>query len=562
MTAAAAHARADAAGHAQSRSVGRRFAWVLAALYAAIGLATMALAPKVPYADAWRFLGNFLQQDFPRDILAPDNGHHELLANAVRVLELRWFAAGQWLQIAVGMILLATTLIMVWRSIRPLADARSRAAAMLMAVLGLFWLGNVRALGHGHETVHAYSVTLLLMCGLLVLAAQGEPASATRRALAAAACAMAAAFSFGSGIACFAAFIAVLAMRRAPWRQWAVLIAGMLATLMLLRLGGSRTALELAPLQQLIHLLRWLAGPFLYASWPLFDPALATQIPVAAVRGPVEAGAQAYVSMAGPMMLARWPHVLIGACGLAWLAFASWRARLQPSMAVLTGLGLAWFACAVGAMIALVRLDYLHTHPEQLLAARYVVWSSLFWAGLGIATIARARNSRRALAVVIAVAVLLLPSEYWMSKLGARMAWAAEQGALAAAVGVVDPDLPLGETVPDELTAALPPLRSVRAAVFAWPETLWLGRRVPEDAATLPVSGIEAEAVGNRLGADGRRVRFTLASSPSRRLLLVDGDGVVRGLAMRDSASDGPQWIGSMRGTAPHAKPVVMAMPR
>ena len=231
-------------------------------------------------------------------------------------------------------------------------------------------------------------------------------------------------------------------------------------------------------------------------------------------------------------------------------------------MAVLTGLGLAWFACAVGAMIALVRLDYLHTHPEQLLAARYVVWSSLFWAGLGIATIARARNSRRALAVVIAVAVLLLPSEYWMSKLGARMAWAAEQGALAAAVGVVDPDLPLGETVPDELAAALPPLRSARAAVFAWPETQWLGRRVPEDAATLPVSGIEAEAVGNRLGADGRRVRFTLASSPSRRLLLVDGDGVVRGLAMRDSASDGTQWIGSMRGTAPHAKPVVMAMPR
>lgn len=536
---------------------------MLAALYAAIGLATMALAPKVPYADAWRFLDHFLQQDFPRDILTPDNGHHELLANAVRVLELRWFAAGQWLQVAVGMVLLAATLFMIWRGIRPLADACSRAAAMLVAALGLFWLGNVRALGHGHETVHAYSVTLLLICGLFVLAAQDERASATRRTLVAALCGMAAAFSFGSGIACFAAFMAVLAIRRAPWRQWAMVIAGLIATLLLLHHGGSRTALEFAPLQQSIHLQRWLAGPFLYAGWPLFDPALAAQIPIAAVRVPVETGAQAYVSTAGPVMLARWPHVIVGACGLAWLAFASWRTRLQPSTAALIGLGLAWFACAVGAMIALVRFDYLQLHPDQLLAPRYVVWSSLFWAGLGIATVARARHPRRALAVVVAVAVLLLPSEYWMSRLGTGMSRVAEQGALAAAVGVVDPALPLGETVPDELAAALPRLRSARAAVFAWPETQWLGRRVPESVAALQVSDIEVDAVGNRLGADGSRVRFTLASSPSRRLLLVDGDGVVRGLAMRDSASDGTQWIGWMRAAAPpHAKPIVMPMPR
>lgn len=562
MTATTSHARA-VAGHAQSWRVGRRLAWALAALYGAIGLTTMASATKVPYADAWRFLGGFLQRDFPRDILTPDNGHHELLANAVRVLELRWFAAGQWLQVAVGMALLAATLFMVWRSIRPLADACSRAAAMLAAVLGLLWLGNVRALGHGHETVHAYSVTLLLMCGLLVLVAQDERAPTTRRALVAALCGMAAAFSFGSGIACFAAFMAVLAIRGAPWRQWAVLIAGLIATLLLLRFGGSGTALELAPAQQLIHLLRWLAGPFLYAGWPVFDPALSAQIPVAAVRVPVEAGAQAYVAMAGPVMLARWPHVLVGACGLAWLAFASWRTRMQPSAAALTGLGMAWFACAVGAMIALVRFDYLQAHPDQLLAPRYVVWSSLFWAGLGIATIARTRHPRCALAVVVAVAVLLLPSEYWMSRLGAGMARVAEQSALAAAVGVVDPALPLGETVPDELAAALPRLRNARAAVFAWPETLWLDRRAPENAEALPVSAMEIDVVGNRLGADGRRVRFTPASSPSRRLLLVDDDGVVRGLAMRDSTSDGTQWIGWMRGTAsPHAKPIVMLMSR
>src|SRR3546814_8352724 len=75
------------------------------------------LSPRVPYADAWRFLGHFLQAPFPYDILAPDNGHHELLPNAVRVLELHAFAAQQWLQVVVGLVLaLAPVLVFARRA--------------------------------------------------------------------------------------------------------------------------------------------------------------------------------------------------------------------------------------------------------------------------------------------------------------------------------------------------------------------------------------------------------------------------------------------------------------
>src|SRR3546814_3224080 len=64
-------------------------------------------------------------------------------------------------------------------------------------------------------------------------------------------------------------------------------------------------------------------------------------------------------------------------------------------------IGLACFAAAVGAMIATVRLDYFSAHPEQLLAPRYVVWSSLFWGGLLLATAAQARRPARVLVATV-----------------------------------------------------------------------------------------------------------------------------------------------------------------
>src|SRR5690606_39024455 len=223
---------------------------VLALLYVAAAVAAMAwLSPRVPYADAWRHLGRYLALPFPRDVLAPDNGHQEILPNLVRVAELRLFEGGQWLQIAVGIVLVLLTLATCWRALRGLEPAR-RAAAWLGAVLGVCWLGNIRALAHANESVHAYSVTLLLAIGLLALA-RARPADALARTALAAACGLGAAFSFGSGIAAFAAFAAVLLLRRAQWREWAVLLAGLATTLVLVQWnGGGTPSPEWAPLRQ------------------------------------------------------------------------------------------------------------------------------------------------------------------------------------------------------------------------------------------------------------------------------------------------------------------------
>src|SRR3546814_13249921 len=83
-------------------------------------------------------------------------------------------------------------------------------------------------------------------------------------------------------------------------------------------------------------------------------------------------------------------------------------------------------------MIATVRLDYFSAHPEQLLAPRYVVWSSLFWGGLLLATAAQARRSARMLVATVLVAIALLPSQLWMARLGGNMQAVAEQAGLAS----------------------------------------------------------------------------------------------------------------------------------
>jgi hypothetical protein len=445
-----------------------------------------------------------------------------------------------------------------WRALRSLAPGW-RAAAALVAALGLFWLGNVRALGHAHDALHVYCVTLALTMGLQALI-DAQRGDGMRAAAVAGTCGWLAALSFGSGIAVFAGFAAVLAMRGSGRRSWAVLSAGLVAALLTLALGGgTESTIVFAPFAQGELLLRWLAGPMVFAGWPLFDPGLARHIPLATLRGPVEAIARAYAGAFGPVMLARWPHLLVGAIGVAWLGFETWRACRGKRPHAMFGVGMAWFSLAVGGLIAVVRYTYFSDFPDQLLAPRYVVWSSLFWAGLGMAAVVHAKRAAVALGLVSMVAVLLLPSQAWMAKLGEGMRDTAERSALAAAVGVVEEGLPLGENVPGEFADALPGLRRANAAVFAWPEAGMLGKPVPMGLRYLTAArgGIEVTMVRNQIGdRRGRRVRFILADAapPDDRLLLVDADGVARGLAMRDP-EDPTRWIGWMSGEGHGAAP-------
>src|SRR5690606_40383145 len=119
---------------------------------------------KVPYADSYRFLTTFLERPFPENVLAADNGHREVLTNLVRLAELHWLHANQWLQTLVGVAGLFTATLVAMRTLR-CEPADRRIAAFGVLAIGLYWLGNARKLAHGSEAAHLGLILTFLMIG-------------------------------------------------------------------------------------------------------------------------------------------------------------------------------------------------------------------------------------------------------------------------------------------------------------------------------------------------------------------------------------------------------------
>lgn len=530
-------------------------AMLVALVFVVVGVLVMTLvSPQVPYADQWRFYARLIEQPFPANVLAADNGHREVLPNLVRLAELRWFGANQQVQIAIGVMLaLATWLLLarvIWR------DASSRAlrvAAVLLLSIGVFWLGNQRALAHANDAVHAYLVTTFLVLGLM-LVARARPHAEAGFATLATLCALAATFSFGSGVATLPALLFVLALRRAPLRAWLPVLAGLVIAVVLYVSGAGHdttTTLRVDVFAQLGILLRWLAAPFVYVFWPLLDAAVAAMLPTPAreIALPV---AGAWTGLFGDVHRALWPQALIGAIGIASLIAAGVRERRMwrlPAPAPRIALGVAFFALAVGAIVAISRLDYFLVHPDQVQAPRYLVWSSLFWSALAIAALLRMRRARLGFALAFGAAALIAPSEVWMGRLASNMQVAADQAALGGVVGVLARDERLGETVFDELAHALPLLEREGVAMYAWPESPWLDRVPPTGSVrVLDDAIVEVDMIDNRFGGDGMRVRVRAQVRGEARVLILDAQGNLRGMTMRDPAAGSGHWRGWIRG--------------
>ncbi len=526
---------------------------LVAAAFAVAGLAAMfVLSPKVLYADPWRFIAHFLTTPWPWNVLEADNGHRELFPNLVRVLELNWLQANQWLQITVGAALAsATGAALAWGIRREPVGAATKAAALLFAVVGIFWLGNERSLAHGNESVHVYLVTLCLALGCWLLSDRSADVSPKRLAIVVL-LGTVAAFSFGSGIACFAGYVMVLLLRRAPWSSVGAVAAGaVVAAALHLSLGntglgnaGGGPSFQLVP-----QLLRWLSAPFVYAAWPLLDSNAAAQIPVASARDACLFLARGFEGLFGPAHTAVWPNALLGIGGAFWLlqsSHATWR-RPQALRMERVALGIAWFALTVGVLVCVSRAGYFVQYPQQLVAPRYLPWSSLFWSGLAMTTVLHWRSSKPVYCVVWALlaAMLLAPSQAWMAMLAYRTQSLAELNAVGAAVGVIGENAELGENVASEIVTALPLLRRSGTAMFAWPETRAMGQSLPADAHAVGMENLQLAPMANRLGSPGYAVAFELETSACPRLVLVGEAGKVVGMAVRRGRS--AYWQGWTR---------------
>ena len=96
-----------------------------------------------------------------------------------------------------------------------------------------------------------------------------------------------------------------------------------------------------------------------------------------------------------------------------------------------------------------------------------------------------------------------------------------------------------------DLLRALPLLRDAGKAMFAWPETAWLGRTWTGTAPPIPLTNVDVHAVDNRLPGEGCQVSF-LAEATAGRLLLLDKQHLVVGLAANSPLHQ--SWSGWLRG--------------
>ncbi len=523
--------------------------------YVVAGLAAMWMrSPRVPYADQWRFYGNLLSRAFPWNVLATENGHHEVLPNWARIADIYWMQGDQNLLIGIAMLCAIGSFAVVAAAIgRGMKNASQRRAAIFAVALGVFWLGNERVLTHSSESIHAYMVTLFAFTAIVLAACEMRTGESRRIALASA-CAVLATFSFGSGIATFPALLFVLGLRQASVRSWIIVIFFLglaLVGYVFGKLDATTSTIRLEPVAQGQVWLHWLAAPFVYVFWPLLDSDIAARLPSGALRESASLVAGTWTSVFGSIRDTRMPQIMIGLTGICAFSLLSWRA-FRDSGSTAGGqrvaLGIAMFALAVGGAVVLSRLDYFDEFPGQIQATRYLVWSSLFWSGLLTAALLQLRSPRKAAWAALAVAVLMGPSQFWMDQLSVNMRVVAEQVALGGAIGVLDRAEPMGENVPEEMLAVLPGLSHRGIAMYAWPETQMLGRLFDFSTSRhLAARNVQLTEIDNRFGNPGMLVQFDLDES-APRVLLLDADGIVQGIAQRFQQRGAPNYRGWLRG--------------
>ena len=431
----------------------------LAAAYAYVHTTVVVLINfglRYPFSDQYRIYAHFFEQPLVDAIIGLENGHRPVVAALIRLAEMRWAAADQWVQLAVGSAMaLATALtlaVAAWREAALRASAR--AAAALFAVVGVLWLGNVRMLFHGGEAVHVYPVTFATVLAALCVFATAKGRSTGWVVVAALLCSVAT-FSFGSGVASFAALFAVAILLRLDWRHWpaplAIIVADVVLYLYVLPGSeGAKNSLALQLDRTVVITLRLLSSPWIFAE--------AGRLLGAAGRGA--------------------PSLALGAIGL--IAYAGGmvdgyrRGRRLPRMQAVA-IAIATLGLATAALIGLSRVDYMAAVPDQVFADRYLVWSSLFWAGIGIHLVgafATAPNGDR-YAFGAGIVALILAAFLWKTQ-AMNAGWAAavhrinQRTAVAARLGIWDAELfPAGaDATPEQVRLTQERFREHRWSMF------------------------------------------------------------------------------------------------
>ncbi|MBS0524358.1 MAG: hypothetical protein JSS04_12075 [Proteobacteria bacterium] len=468
------------------------FAYAWTALCAEINFAW-----RQPMFDQWRLYQTFLSLPFPDNVLQLENGHRPIFPNLIRVGEIHWFAADQYLQIACGTVFAFLTaaviaLVMLREECVPFI---ARCAGAMLAVIGVLWLANSRMLLHGNESVHTYLLTLCVVGASLMAHRAARTRSFALFAVSGTACAVAM-FCFGPGAASFVSIVLLALIMRLPLR-WLLAPIAILAGCLILYVAvlpgsqGVRQTLNIHPLESLHIMAQWLSSPWTNgwlaladprAGWVVLDkPKFTSHLLLTSANALSEATGFSWRNLG----------IAISFTGIAVFGlrtvFALWRGARTLSAWESVAIGVGSFALFSAAIFAVGRMDYLQSYPDQIYADRYMVWPSLFWCALALLLVFDLSRSPSKSARIAGTCFLVaMPFALWPAQRHG-IEWAsavyrnAQESAAAVRSGVFD-----GDKFPDGADASrstvlqtLDLLKRGHLAMFADPTWELIGKPCP-----------------------------------------------------------------------------------
>ena len=451
--------------------------------------------------DQFRSYTYYLGMPFPDNVLMMENGHRPIIPALLRVFEIRVFAANQYLQIAFGTLFatLAASVIAVTAFRDISSDSLVRAAGVMFALLGIFWLANARMLLHGTESEHVY---LVMFCGIAGSLMVRRAVSANRAGwmVGAAIACVVATFCFAGGFALFPTFLVLAWLFGARWRHILIIlvVAALCLGLYLFVLrgyGGVRASLDFRPLDSLIVSARWLASPWITGWLGFADP----QTHEIVLNTPLGLAMKNSANFLQNLLHLQWKSsgaMLIGFTGLTILvaAVVAKACRRGPMTATRTlAFTLMMFPAATAALIGVGRLDYIDRVPEQVFADRYLVWPCLFWMGISFMLLSTAharrtwlRNGLLAFACLLPIA--LFPFQQYGAGWGAAVYRGNQASAAAAMSDLFDNRLfePGEDATLEQRVRSYQLLREKHLGPFRFAGTDELGQLLADDLVAEP----------------------------------------------------------------------------
>jgi hypothetical protein len=420
----------------------------------------------VTHYDFWRTYEFYFGHSWLETAALKFNYHSLFFPSFFWLASVKFFHGSQQPLVFAGLALLFITaallLVTVWRD--ETVGFTAKIVAMLVVIVGNFWMGRwAITLSGGFNSQNS-----LTMAGVTLALLLMPKASRLWPMLPIIICAgFVASFSCGQGFAIWPTLLLLAWCLRLRWSSVVTIGASTLAAMVIYELLPPHSE-DYRILQETgsagITLVAHLCG------------LLGSPVPYAAAAWH---GGKTFIDSNQASTLALWSG-MVGLV-LAGVAVIPRMVRRDPGKSSLQIAGLGLVIFNVGAMIVIIvgRAELFRLAPSDVLAPRYLFWSSLFWTGLLLFGIQRAEHLRwgRSLIIVSALAttVFAWPEHYRVWFQGKFAQCVAKEAATAVINGVVDDNHGILTGDLTLIAGVAPQLRAHRLDMFADGLQDWIG---------------------------------------------------------------------------------------